>query len=99
MMLAAMKLADVKDRTEPFTDDGKIQIDHVTEKVLPMLSAGGGWIAPGPSPLSTEETIDTFKVIVAHRNYQGQTLRCPDAEGCWISYDPPNGIVTIEQGL
>jgi hypothetical protein len=50
-MIAAFKLDDVKDREEPFSENGQIQIDYVTEQILPMLTEQGAWIAPGPSPL------------------------------------------------
>jgi hypothetical protein len=96
-MIAAFKLDDVKDRDEPFSENGQIQIDYVTEQILPMLTDEGAWIAPGPSPLDTDEVLQTYKVIVEHPNYRGQTLRCPDCSGWWIEYDAPNGIVTISE--
>ena len=94
-MIAMFQLGDTLDRDEPLSANGRIQVEYVTDSVLPMLTDGGAWIAPGPSPLGTEEILETFKQILGHENYRGQSFQCPNNQGDIVAYNPTTDVVTI----
>lgn len=69
----------------PKLTDAEILYRYGIYSVLPMLKAGGTWIAPAPAPLSSAVIIRELERIAEHKNYKQHTISFRSGvDGGWV---------------
>lgn len=96
-MLGMIPVKDMIEQDEPMSENQQIAIDYARDHVLPMLTANGVWVAPGPySPLSMMEAAFVLKAISELDEYDGQKIDLLDSDGGRVRLTNGGTIIEFE---